>query len=115
MRQLKIKLENLQFMQAGADDGSDPTKALLAENMPLLLNTAWSLSALDIESSVSESRVWCVTRAGSIHVFVRRASFECTRTGTSHHACNMYRITDMTDLSSSLSFLGKSCRQVRDP
>jgi hypothetical protein len=86
----------------------------------LLLNTAWSLSALDIESSVSESRVWCVTRAGSIHVFVRRASFKCTRrslyrTGTSHHACNMYRITDMTDLSSSLSFLGKSCSQVRDP
>jgi hypothetical protein len=50
---LKIKLENLQFMHAGADDSNDPTKALLAENMPLLLNTAWSLSALDIESSVS--------------------------------------------------------------
>ena len=53
MRQLKIKIENLVFMHAGHDDSADPTKELLAQNMPLLLNTAWSLSALDIESSVS--------------------------------------------------------------
>ena len=53
VRQLKIKVENLHFMHAGHDAANDPTKAMLAENMPLLLNTAWSLSALDIESSVS--------------------------------------------------------------
>jgi hypothetical protein len=39
-------------MHSGNDAASDTTKAMLAENMPLLLNTAWSLSALDIESSV---------------------------------------------------------------
>jgi hypothetical protein len=50
---LKIKIENLVFMHPGHAEGNDPTKAMLAENMPLLLNTAWSLSALDIESSVS--------------------------------------------------------------
>jgi hypothetical protein len=50
---LKLKIENVQFLRSGADDSNDPTKALLAENMPLLLNTAWSLSALDIECSVS--------------------------------------------------------------
>ena len=45
------------FVHAGHNDGSDPTKALLTKNMPLLLNTAWSLSALDIESSVSSVRI----------------------------------------------------------
>jgi hypothetical protein len=48
-----MKLENLEFVKASPDNSMDPTKGLLASNMPLLLNTAWSLSAMDIESSVS--------------------------------------------------------------
>jgi hypothetical protein len=78
VRQLKIKIENLVFMHAGHDDSADPTKALLAQNMPLLLNTAWSLSVLDIESSVSsppkhfKRRVQNITQLNALHVFARR-------------------------------------------
>ena len=59
VRQLKLKAENLLFIHPGhgGGEGADPTKAMLADNMPLLLNTAWSLSALDIEQSVSASHV----------------------------------------------------------
>jgi hypothetical protein len=53
VRQLKLKCENLQFLHSGQSDDSDPTKRMLTEHMPLLLNTAWSLSAFDIEQSVS--------------------------------------------------------------
>ena len=81
MRQLKIKIENLVFMHAGHDDSADPTKALLAQNMPLLLNTAWSLSVLDIESSVSsppkhlkqnEGRVQNMSQLNAVHIFACR-------------------------------------------
>ena len=52
-----MKLENLEFVKASPDSrGDDPTKGLLAANMPLLLNTAWSLSAMDIEASVSSAK-----------------------------------------------------------
>ena len=52
-----MKLENLEFVKASPDGrGDDPTKGLLAANMPLLLNTAWSLSAMDIEASVSSAK-----------------------------------------------------------
>lgn len=65
MRQLKIKVENLHFIHAGHDPANDPTKAMLAENMPLLLNTAWSLSALDIESSVSAMEEFVANRVAA--------------------------------------------------
>jgi hypothetical protein len=70
-KQLKIKLENLEFSKASPDNTNDPTKGLLAANMPLLLNTAWSLSAMDIESSVSSASANCIhTLSFPSHVFI---------------------------------------------
>ena len=98
MRQLKIKIENLVFMHAGHDDSADPTKALLAQNMPLLLNTAWSLSVLDIESSVSSPPKHFKQRKGSKYVAIECSSCFCASNALYHFSltpprCQVSRAT----------------------
>ena len=94
VRQLKLKAENLLFIHPGhgGGEGADPTKTMLADNMPLLLNTAWSLSALDIEQSVSASHVTRHTSHVTRH--------------TSHVTRHTSHITRHS---------GKPCIQIRHP